>query len=69
MFDPSKSMNEIATADPKFAEFLVHKGFPFSANNPITRLVTFNDVVKFKKLDADAFLAEYEAWAAGSETE
>lgn len=64
MFDASQTMNQIATADPKFAEFLVYKGFPFSVSNPITKLVTFNDVVKLKGLDKDEFLAEYEGWAA-----
>ncbi len=64
MIDSTKTMNELGTEDPKFAEFLVSKGFPFSVKNPITKLVTFDDVVKLKKLDKDAFLAEYEAWAA-----
>lgn len=64
MIDPTKTMHQIANEDPKFAEFLVSKGFPFSVNNPITKLVTFNDVAKLKKLDRDAFLTEYEAWSA-----
>ncbi len=63
MIDPTKTMHELASTEPAFAEFLVSKGFPFSVNNPITKLVTFNDVVKLKKLDGEAFLAEYEAWA------
>ncbi len=67
MIDPTKSMNQIATEEPAFGEFLRAKGFPFSVSNPITKLVTFNDVVKLKKLDGEAFLAEYEAWAAERE--
>ncbi len=64
MIDTTKTMNQIATEDPAFGEFLRAKGFPFSVSNPITKLVTFDDVVKLKKLDREAFLAEYEAWAA-----
>lgn len=64
MIDTTKTMNQIATEDPAFGEFLRAKGFPFSVSNPITKLVTFDDVVKLKKLDREAFLAEYEAWVA-----
>ncbi len=64
MIDSTKTMNQIATEDPAFGEFLRAKGFPFSVSNPITKLVTFDDVVKLKKLDREAFLAEYEAWVA-----
>ncbi len=67
MIDPTKSMNQIVTEEPAFGEFLRSKGFPFSVSNPITKLVTFNDVVKLKKLDREAFLAEYEAWVAERE--
>ena len=62
MIDSTKTMNQIATEEPAFGDFLRAKGFPFSVGNPITKLVTFDDVVKLKKLDKDAFLAEYEAW-------
>ena len=63
MIDTTKTMNQIATEEPAFGEFLRAKGFPFSVSNLITKLVTFDDVVKLKKLDREAFLAEYEAWA------
>lgn len=59
MFDSTKTMREIVTADPLFAEFLVSKGFPFSVDNPVTEVVTFDDVVNIRQLDKDAFLAEY----------
>ncbi len=64
MIDSTKTMNQIATEEPAFGDFLRAKGFPFSVGNPITKLVTFDDVVKLKKLDKEAFLAEYEAWLA-----
>lgn len=64
MIDSTKTMNQIATEEPAFGDFLRVKGFPFSVGNPITKLVTFDDVVKLKKLDKEAFLAEYEAWLA-----
>ena len=63
MIDTTKTMNQIATEEPAFGEFLRAKGFLFSVSNPITKLVTFDDVVKLKKLDREAFLAEYEVWA------
>lgn len=64
MIDSTKTMRELGTENPLFAEFLVSKGFPFSVSNPVTQFVTFDDVVSLKKLDKDAFLAEFEAWAA-----
>lgn len=64
MFDSTKTMREIATEDPLFAEFLVSKGFPFTVDNPITELVTFDDVVNVRQLDRDTFLAEYEEYRA-----
>lgn len=63
MFDSTKTMREIATEDPLFAEFLVSKGFPFTVDNPITEIVTFDDVCEVRQLEKDAFLAEYEAYA------
>jgi len=56
------TMHAIVSANPAFGEFLVSKGFPFTLKNPITRLVTFEDVCARRKLDRDAFIAEYEAW-------
>lgn len=60
--DTSKTMKEIVEADPVFGEFLVHKGFPFSLENPVVELVTFDDVVELRQLDRAAFLEEYEAY-------
>lgn len=62
MMDTSKTMKEIVEADPVFGEFLVHKGFPFSLENPVVELVTFDDVVELRQLDRAAFLEEYEAY-------
>lgn len=63
-FDSTRTMYDIATADPAFAEFLVSKGFPFSTDNPITHNVTFDDVVELRGLDKEAFLREYAAYRA-----
>ena len=57
--DSTKTMREIVEADPLFAEFLLSKGFPFTLENPIVDLVTFDDVVSLRQLDKDAFLTEY----------
>ena len=38
------------------------QGLPFTIDNPITELVTFDDVVQFRGLDKQAFLAEFEAY-------
>lgn len=62
MFDSSKTMKEIVEADPLFGEFLVHKGFPFSLDNPIVEYVTFDDVASLKELDSESFLAEYRVY-------
>lgn len=60
--DSSKTMKEIVEADPVFGEFLVYKGFPFSLDNPVVELVTFDDVVELRQLNHAAFLDEYEAY-------
>ena len=60
--DMTKCMRDVVLEDPMFGEFLVEKGFPFSIENPITELVTFEDVVQMRSLDKDAFLAEYDAY-------
>ena len=57
--DSTKTMREIVTNEPEFGEFLVSKGFPFTLENPMTELVTFDDVCDMRKLDKEAFLAEY----------
>lgn len=64
MIDTTKKMRAIVEAEPLFGEFLVSKGFPFSIKNPVTALVSFDDVVRLRKLDKDAFLAEYEQFKA-----
>lgn len=64
--DTTKTMREICAAEPLFESFLVLKGFPFSLNNPIVDLVTFEDVVSVQGLDKEAFLAEFEQYKAGS---
>ena len=64
MFDSTKTMREIATEHPQFADFLVEKGFPFTLENPIVDIVTFDDVVAVRGLDKEAFLLEYRAWCA-----
>ena len=62
MIDTTVSMREVIKVEPEFGDFLRSKGFPFTTKNPITAIVTFEDVVKKKNLDKDAFLAEYEDW-------
>lgn len=64
MIDTTKKMREIVKEEPLFGEFLVSKGFPFTIKNPLTALVNFDQVAEMKKLDKEAFLAEYEAWKA-----
>ena len=64
MIDSKKKMREIVKDEPKFGEFLVYKGFPFTIKNPLTALVTFDQVAELKKLDKEAFLKEYEGWKA-----
>lgn len=60
--DTTKTMRELCTDEPKLEVFLQSKGFPFTIDNPITELVTFDDVVQFRGLDKQAFLAEFEAY-------
>ena len=64
MIDTTKKMRAIVEDEPLFGDFLRSKGFPFTTKNPVTALVTFDDVVRLRKLDKDAFLAEYEAYKA-----
>lgn len=60
--DTTKTMRELCADEPKLEAFLQSKGFPFAIDNPITELVTFDDVVQFRGLDKQAFLAEFEAY-------
>ncbi|MBY4798266.1 hypothetical protein K6V98_07895 [Collinsella sp. AGMB00827] len=62
--DSTQCMRDIVLGDPMFGEFLVDKGFPFSVDNPITEFVTFDDVVRMRELDREAFLAEYDEYRA-----
>lgn len=62
--DDGKCMRDVVLDEPLFGDFLVDKGFPFSIENPITELVTFEDVVQMHQLDRRAFLAEYEDYKA-----
>ena len=64
MIDTKMKMREIVKKEPLFGEFLVSKGFPFTIKNPLTALVSFDQVAELKKLDKMAFLAEYEEWKA-----
>lgn len=64
MIDTTKKMRAIVEEEPLFGDFLRSKGFPFTTKNPVTALVTFDDVVRLKKLDRESFLAEYEAYKA-----
>lgn len=62
MIDTTKKMREIVKGEPSFGEFLVYKGFPFTTKNPLTALVSFDQVAELKKIDKNSFLAEYEKW-------
>ena len=60
--DTTKTMRELCVDEPKLEPFLQSKGFPFTIDNPITELVTFDDVVQFRGLDKESFLEEFEAY-------
>lgn len=60
--DTTKTMRDLCQDEPLLEGFLVSKGFPFSVTNPITELVTFEDVVELRGLDKPAFLAEFEQY-------
>ena len=60
--DTTKTMRELCADEPKRESFLQGKGFPVTIDNPITELLTFDDVVQFRGLDKQAFLAEFEAY-------
>ena len=62
MFDTTKTMRAICADEPLFESFLVLKGFPFSLENPIVDVVTFEDVVVVQQLDRDAFLGEFDQY-------
>ena len=56
--DTTKTMRQLCADEPKLEAFLQSKGFPFSLDNPIVDLVTFEDVCQF--------LGEFEAYKAGA---
>lgn len=60
--DTTKTMRELCADEPLLEGFLVLKGFPFSLDNPIVDLVTFEDVATVQQLDRTAFLAEFAAY-------
>lgn len=62
--DSTKTMRELCTDEPKLESFLQSKGFPFSLDNPIVDLVTFDDVCQVQNLDKAAFLTEFESYKA-----
>ena len=57
--DTTKTMRQLCADEPKQS-----KGFPFSLDNPIVDLVTFEDVCQVRSLDRDEFLGEFEAYKA-----
>lgn len=62
MLDTSKKIRAIVNGEPLFGEFLKKKGFPLNLNSPTTLVVSFDEVVKRKKLDKTTFFAEYDVW-------
>ena len=64
MMDTTKTMRALCEDEPLLEGFLQSKGFPFSLDNPIVDLVTFEDVCVVRGLDRDDFLAEFEAYKA-----
>lgn len=56
------TMRQIVAKEPQFEAFLQFKGFPFTVENPITEIVTFDDVAELQHLDKEAFIAEYLEW-------
>ena len=62
MIDTSQKIRSIVNENPQFGEFLKEKGFPLNLNNPVTLVVSFDDIVKMKHLDKEALMAEYQAW-------
>ena len=64
--DTTKTMRALCADEPLLEGFLQSKGFPFSVDNPITELVTFEDVCSVRQLDRDEFLAEFEAYKAAA---
>ncbi len=62
--DTTKTMRQLCEEQPALEPFLQSKGFPFSLENPIVDLVTFDDVCQVRNLDREEFLAEFEAFKA-----
>lgn len=64
--DSTKTMRQLCSDEPMLESFLVLKGFPFSLDNPIVDLVTFDDVCQVRELDKEAFLAEFDGYKSRS---
>ena len=62
--DTTKTMRQLCGDEPVLESFLQSKGFPFSLDNPIVDLVTFEDVCQVRGLDRDEFLGEFETYKA-----
>ena len=62
--DTTKTMRQLCEEQPALEPFPQSKGFPFSLENPIVDLVTFDDVCQVRNLDREEFLAELEAFKA-----
>ena len=60
--DRKKTMRQLCADEPHLEAFLQSKGFPFSVDNPITELVTFEDVAAVQGFDLDLFLEEFAAY-------
>ena len=60
MMDETKTMRELCEEYPQLEAFLQGKGFPFSVDNPITELVTLQDVAGVQNLDLPAFQQEFQ---------
>ena len=63
--DTTKTMRELCTDEPLLADFLVAQGFPFSLENPIVDLVTFDDVCGVTGVPRDTLLGDFSTFKAG----
>lgn len=60
--DTTKTMRELCVENPTLEAFLQSKGFPFSVDNPITELVTLEDVAGVQNLDLAVFIEEFKEY-------
>lgn len=61
--DAAKTMRELCGEHPALESFLQSKGFPFTVDNPITELVTLEDVAAMQALDLPVFIEEFKEYA------